>query len=158
MAEGDIFLTREGFEKIGEELKYLKSVKRPEISLALEKARELGDLKENAEYHAAKEAISFSEKRISDLEDTISRARIMDDENIDKDKALLGATVKIRDVSDNEIEEYMLVSEAESDYAQNKISATSPLGKGMLGHKKGDIIQVKIPAGMMTIEILEITR
>jgi len=115
-------------------------------------------LKENAEYHAAKEAQSFNETRISELEDMIARGRIIDDENIDKDKALLGATIKIRVVNDNEIEEYMLVGEAEADFNKNKISVKSPLGKGVLGHKKGDVVQVAIPAGMMTIEILEISR
>ncbi|MCP4650723.1 MAG: transcription elongation factor GreA [PVC group bacterium] len=158
MAAGDVFLTRDGYEKLKKEYEHLKKVKRPEISRAIEKAREFGDLKENAEYHAAKEAMGMSEARISELEDIISRGRIVDDENIDKDKVLLGATVKIRDVADNEIEEYMLVSEAEADFSQNKISTASPLGQGILGHKKGDIVQVKIPAGMMTIEILEITR
>ncbi|MFH2138941.1 MAG: transcription elongation factor GreA [Candidatus Omnitrophota bacterium] len=158
MAAGDVFLTREGYEKLKKEYENLKKVKRPEISLAIEKARELGDLKENAEYHAAKEAMAYSEKRIAELEDLISRGRIIDDENIDKDKVLLGATVKIRDASDEEIETYTLVSEAEADFSINKISITSPLGQGMLGHKKGDVIQVKIPAGVMTIEILEITR
>ena len=102
--------------------------------------------------------MALNERRISKLEATLSHARIIDDENIDKDKVLIGATVKIRVVSDNEIEEYVLVSEAEADFNKNKISVTSPLGQGILGHKAGDVVQVKIPAGMMTIEILEITR
>ncbi len=154
----DVFLTRDGYDKLKKEYEYLKKEKRRGISDAIEKARELGDLKENAEYHAAKEAMALNERRISELEAMLGHARIIDNENIDKDKVLIGATVKIRVVSDNEIEEYVLVSEAEADFNKNKISVTSPLGQGLLGHKVGDVVQVKIPAGMMTIEILEITR
>lgn len=153
-----MFLTREGFDQLKKEHEKLIRVKRREISNAIEKARALGDLRENAEYQAAKEAQSLNEKRIAELEDMIARGRIIDDEKIDKDKALLGAKVKIRVVNDNETEEYTLVSEAEADFSQNKISVSSPLGKGILGYKKGDVVQVKIPAGMMTIEILEISR
>ena len=158
MASGDIFLTQEGHDKLIAEQDHLIRVKRREYSKAIEEARAFGDLKENAEYHAAKEAQGMNEKRIAELGNILSNARIMDNENIDKDKVLLGATVKIRNVSDNEIDEYQLVSEAEADYDQNKISVTSPLGQGMLGHKKGDVVLVKIPAGTMTIEILEINR
>ena len=154
----DVFLTRDGYDALKKEYENLKKGKRREISNAIEKARALGDLKENAEYHAAKEAMAFNERRISELEATLSHARIIDNENIDKDKVLIGATIKIRMVSDNEIEEYVLVSEAEADFNKNKISVTSPLGQGILGHKAGDVVQVKIPAGMMTIEILEINR
>lgn len=154
----DMFLTREGFDKLKKEHEELIKKKRREISEAIEKARALGDLRENAEYQAAKEAQSLNEKRIAVLEDMIARGRIVDDENIDKDKALLGARVKIHIASDNEIEEYTLVSEAEADFSQNKISVNSPLGQGILGHKAGDVIQVKIPAGIMTIKILEISR
>ena len=136
----------------------MKKGKRRDISDAIEKARALGDLKENAEYHAAKEAMSFNERRIAALEATLGHARIIDKENIDKDKVLIGANVKIRIVNDNEIEEYVLVSEAEADFSKSKISVTSPLGKGILGHKVGDVVQIKIPAGMMTVEILEISR
>jgi transcription elongation factor GreA len=154
----DVFLTQNGYDGLKKEYDLLKKGKRREISEAIEKARALGDLKENAEYHAAKEAMAFNERRISELEATLGHARIIDNENIDKDKVLIGATVKIHVVNDNEIEEYLLVSEAEADFAKNKISVTSPLGQGILGHKAGDVVQVKIPAGMMTIEILEISR
>ncbi len=155
---GDVFLTRDGYDEINKEHEFLTKKKRHEIAKAIGVARELGDLKENAEYHAAKEAQGMTEARIRLLADTLSRARILDDENIDKDKALLGAKVKIRDMSDNEIEEYILVSEAEADFSKNKISATSPLGQGMIGHKVGEKLQIKIPNGFMSIEILEISR
>ncbi len=154
----DVFLTKDGYDALKTEYENLKKGKRREISDAIEKARALGDLKENAEYHAAKEAMALNERRISELEAMLSHARIIDNENIDKDKVLIGATVKIRVVSDNEIEKYVLVSEAEADFSKNKISVTSPLGQGILGRKAGDVVQVKTPAGMMTIEILEITR
>ncbi|MBI4846256.1 MAG: transcription elongation factor GreA [Candidatus Omnitrophica bacterium] len=158
MAKGDVFLTREGYNELKEEYDFLKNRRRREISDAIEKARALGDLRENAEYQAAKEAQALNETRISELEGMLGHARIVDNENIDKDKVLLGAKVKIRVVNDNEIEEYMLVGDAEADFNKNKISVTSPLGKGILGKKIGDIVQVKIPSGMMTIEILEINR
>ena len=154
----DVFLTRGGYEDLKKEYENLVKKKRRTISAAIEKARELGDLRENAEYHAAKEAQSLNEARIAELENMLSQARIIDDENIDKDKVLLGANVKIRVVNDNEIEEYFLVSEAEADFNKNKISVTSPLGKGMLGHKVGDVVEVKIPTGTLTVEILEIKR
>lgn len=154
----DIYLTKEGYEKIKDEYDLLTQKKRHELSRAIGTARELGDLKENAEYHAAKEAQGLNEARIRELGNTLSRARILDNANIDKDKVLLGARVKIRVVSDNEIEEYMLVSEAEADFNNNKISAASPLGQGMLGHKVGETLQIKIPTGFMVIEILEISR
>jgi len=158
MSDGGIYLTREGYEKLKQELDFLTFKKRREISSAIEKARALGDLKENAEYHAAKEAQGLNEAKIADLENTLVGSRIMDGENIDKDKALLGAKIKIRVVNENEIEEYMLVSEAEADFSRNKISVSSPLGKGVLGCKVGDVVQIKIPAGMMTVEILGISR
>ncbi len=154
----DVFLTREGYEEIKKEHEFLVQKKRHEISREIGVARELGDLKENAEYHAAKDAQGLNESRIRELEDTLSRARILDNENIDKNKVLLGAKVKIRILSDNEIEEYTLVSEAESDFSRNKISSASPLGQGMLGHKVGEILQIKIPNGHMVVEILEISR
>ena len=154
----DTFLTREGYEKLKKEYDELTNKKRRDLSAAIEKARALGDLRENAEYQAAKEAQALNETRISELENMISSARILDEEDIDKDKAFLGARVKILVAGDNEVEEYTLVSEAESDFSKNKISVSSPLGKGMLGHKVGDILQIKVPAGMMTVKILEINR
>jgi len=158
MAQGDVFLTRDGYEGLKKKYEHMKGARRREISLAIEKARAMGDLRENAEYQAAKEAQALNEARVAELEGLISHARIIDNENIDSDKALLGAIVKIRMAADNEIEEYMLVSEAEADFSKNKISITSPLGQGLLGHKTGDVVQVKIPSGVITLEILEIKR
>lgn len=158
MAQEDVFLTREGYDELKKEYDHLTRVRRREFSKAIEHARALGDLRENAEYQAAKEAQGLNEKRIAELEGILSHTRIVEDENIDKDKALLGAKVKVRTAHDNEVDEYTLVSEAEADFDKNKISVTSPLGKGLLGHKEGDVIQVKIPAGIITVEILRISR
>jgi len=153
-----VFLTRHGYEDFKKEHEHLTKVRRREISKAIEKARDMGDIRENAEYHAAKEEQASTERRIADLENIISRTRIIDSENIDKDKAFLGAKLKVQCLDDNEQEEYILVSEAEADFEKNKISVVSPLGKALLGHKKGDVVQVKIPAGIVKYKILGITR
>ena len=158
MALGDIFLTRQGYEDKKKEYNYLKTVKRKQISDAIEKARALGDLKENAEYHAAKEAAAHNERKIAELENIISRARILDDENIDADKILIGATVSLECLDDGEQEKYTLVCEQESDFSKNKISVTSPIGKALIGHKKGDTIQVNVPAGIIKYKILDVSR
>jgi transcription elongation factor GreA len=154
----EIYLTREGYEKLMKELEHLKTVKRREISKAIGVAREMGDISENAEYDAAKDAQAHNEQRISELEDQLSRVRILDYEDIAKDEVLIGATVKLEDMDTGEILVYMFVSELESDYSQNKISIDSPLGKGLLGHKKDEVVEVKIPAGVLTYKILEISR
>ncbi|MCM8812646.1 MAG: transcription elongation factor GreA [Candidatus Omnitrophica bacterium] len=158
MAQGDIFLTRQGYEEKKKEYEHLTRFRRRELADAIEKARLLGDLRENAEYHAAKEAQAHNERRIAELENIISRARIVESENVDADKALIGATVKLRCLDDGELEEYTLVSEAEADFSRNKLSVSSPLGKGLVGHKKGAVVEVRVPAGVVKYEILEITR
>ena len=158
MAGGHITLTREGRDKICKELDTLKGEKRREIAKALAEARAHGDLSENAEYDAAKEAQAMNEKRIAELEDTLARARIIDEKDIPKDEALLGATVTVKDTSSGEEFDYMLVSEEESDFMENKISVSSPVGKALLGHKVGDEVDIEVPAGTMTYTITRITR
>ena len=158
MAGGHITLTREGRDKICKELDTLKGEKRREIAKALAEARSHGDLSENAEYDAAKEAQAMNEKRIAELEDTLARARIIDEKDIPKDEALLGATVTVKDTSSGEEFDYMLVSEEESDFMENKISVSSPVGKALLGHKVGDEVRIEAPAGTMTYTITRITR
>ncbi|MFA5362886.1 MAG: transcription elongation factor GreA [Candidatus Omnitrophota bacterium] len=155
---GEIYLTREGYEKLMKELEHLKTTKRHEISKAIGVAREMGDISENAEYDAARDAQAHNELRISEMEEQLSRARILDYENIAKDEVLIGATVKLEDMDTGEMLTYIFVSELESDYTQNKICIDSPLGKGLLGHKKGEVVEVQIPAGMLTYKILEISR
>lgn len=158
MASAYITLTREGRDKIVRELEYLKNTKRRDIAKSLAEARAHGDLSENAEYDAAKEAQAMNEKKIAELEGTLAKARIMDDKDIAKDEALLGAKVNVRDTETGEEFEYMLVAEEESDFAENKISVSSPVGKALLGHKAGEAVEVKVPAGVMIYEIMSISR
>ncbi|MBF0216542.1 MAG: transcription elongation factor GreA [Candidatus Omnitrophica bacterium] len=158
MGEGIISLSREGYDKLRDKLNYLKGKKRMEIAGDLDRARSLGDLSENAEYDAAKEAQAHNEKQISDLEDTISRARILDDSKMSKDEALIGATVKVKDIKSGDEYDYMLVSEEESDFDLDRISVTSPVGKALLGHKVGDRIEIKVPAGSLVYQIVNISR
>lgn len=158
MDTGDIYLTREGHEKLIKELEFLKTVKRREISKALEEARAHGDISENAEYDAAKEAQALNEKRIAELEENLSRAKILDDEDIPKDEVLIGATVKLKDLASGEELQYTFVSEVEADISQAKISIASPVGKGLLGHKENETVEIKIPAGILRYKILKITR
>ncbi len=154
----DTYLTKEGHQKLMEELAFLKTTKRRELSKAIGDARAQGDISENAEYDVAKEAQGLNEKKIAELEDKLSRARILDDENIPKDEVLIGATVTIKDLSNEEESVYTLVSALEADYAQGKISVSSPVGQGLLGHKENETVEIKIPAGVLRYKILKITR
>jgi len=157
MKRKDIYLTRGGYEKLREELECLKTVRRRELCKEIEQARSYGDLSENAEYDAAKEAQALNEMRIAELEDKLVRARIIDDENIPKDKVFIGATVKLKDLNSGKELQYTLVSEEEASYDQGKISITSPIGKGLLGHKENEIIEIKVPAGIVKYKIIKIT-
>ncbi|MDP3731880.1 MAG: transcription elongation factor GreA [Candidatus Omnitrophota bacterium] len=154
----EVYLTQGGYQKLFEELQLLKTVKRRQISKAIGEARAHGDISENAEYDAAKDAQAFNEKRIAELEGKLSRVRIIDDINIPKDEVLIGATVKLKDLDSGEELEYALVSELEADYAQGKISVTSPVGSGLLGHKENEVVEIKIPAGLLKYKILKISR
>jgi transcription elongation factor GreA len=153
-----IRLTRIGYEKLKAEYEELTTKKRREIAKALEHARAFGDLKENAEYDAAKNAQALNEKRISELSDRLSRAELLDDSNLEKDKILIGATALLCDLENDEEFEYMFVSTEEADYASNKISVTSPIGQALMGHKVGDEVSIRVPAGMLKYKVLKITR
>lgn len=153
-----IFLTREGYERFRKELKALKGSKRREIANALENARLLGDLSENAEYESAKQLQEVNEKRIYELEKKLSQARILDYENISTDKAYIGAKLKLSDLGSKEEIDYMLVTEDEADFAQGKISISSPVGKALLAKKKGEIVNIKVPAGLLRYKIIDISR
>ncbi|MCQ9205910.1 MAG: transcription elongation factor GreA [Omnitrophica bacterium] len=153
-----VHLTREGYEKMIEELESLKHIKRREISKAIEQARSLGDLKENAEYHAAKEAMAYNEKRIAELEDKLSRTEIIDSSKMPAGKAYIGAKVKLIDLDNSEELEYTLVSQDEADAVKGLISITSPVGKAILGHKIDDIIKIEVPAGALSYRIVDISR
>ena len=154
----EIYLTRSGYEKLTEELDCLKKEKRKKLSKAIGEARLHGDLSENAEYDAAKEAQGQNELKISELEDKLSRARIIEDEGMPSDEVLIGATVRLRDLDSQEVLAYTLVSETEADYAESKISVTSPVGAALLNRKQNDLVEIKVPAGILRYEILEISR
>jgi len=153
-----VFLTHEGFEKLQGKLKALKGKKRREIANALESARLLGDISENAEYESAKQEQGINEGRIMELEDKFARAQIIDEKNISKDKAYVGATVKLKDTDSGEDITYKLMSEDEADFAQGKISISSPVGKALLGKKKGELVNIKIPAGVLKYKVVDISR
>lgn len=154
----DIYLTPEGYNKLVEELEHLRTVKRRQLSKAVGEARSHGDISENAEYDAAKDAQGLNEKRISELEFKLSHARILDDEHISKDEVIIGATVTIRDMDSGEELVYMLVSELEANYDEGKISVSSPVGKGLVGRKVNEIAEIRIPAGILKYQILKISR
>ncbi len=154
----DIFLTQKGYEKLRGELDDLKGPRRRAIAKQLARARSMGDLTENAEYDAAKEAQVHLEKQIWELEDKLARARIIENEDIPTDKVYVGATVHLKDLDTDEECVYTLVSPPEADFDQNKISIESPIGKGLMGHAENDSITVEVPAGTLRYKVLKITR
>mgnify|MGYP001185234441 FL=1 len=152
------YYTAEGLKKLKDELHHMKTVLRPSISNQIAEARDKGDLSENAEYDAAKEAQGLLEMKIAKLETVISNARILDDSNLDSSKVLILSKVKIKNTSNGMEMNYTLVAENEADIKQNKISVESPIGKGLLGKKQGDIADITTPVGVMKFEIVEISR
>lgn len=158
MSKGDVYLTHEGFEKLRKELEQLQNVKRRGISKAIAEARAHGDLSENAEYTYAKEAQALNEKKIAELEDKLSRAKLIDESAMSKDEILIGAKVKLKDLDSGEELEYVLISEEEADYSSGKISVTSPVGEALIGHKENDTVKIKVPAGTLRYKIIKITR
>ncbi|MDD5005247.1 MAG: transcription elongation factor GreA [Candidatus Omnitrophica bacterium] len=154
----DIFLTQAGYDKLKEELDYLIKVRRRDITQQVREARLKGDLKENAEYDAAKEAQASLESKISELEFKLSNARIIEREGIAKDKVYIGATVTLLDLDTDAKEVYILVSKEEADYSQGKISIESPIGKAILGKKIDDIVSVRAPVGELKYKIIDIQR
>jgi transcription elongation factor GreA len=157
MGEGNfVYLTRERLVELEKELKNLKTNGRKEIAQKIAEARSHGDLSENAEYDAAKEEQGLFELRISKLEDVVSRARIIDANQFENGKVHILSTVNIRNLKNQKIIEYTLVSPEEADFQAGKISVTSPVGQGLMGAKIGDKVKVKAPAGLLEFEILEI--
>jgi transcription elongation factor GreA len=143
-------------KRLREELDYMKSTERSSISNQIGEARDKGDLSENAEYDAAKEAQGMLEMKISKLEDALANARVLNEENIDLTKVGVLTKVKIKNSTNGAIMTYSLVAEKEADIKQNKISVSSPIGKGLLGKKIGEIAEIEVPRGVMSFEILEI--
>jgi transcription elongation factor GreA len=152
------YYTAEGLKKLKEELEQLKSIERPKASQAIAEARDKGDLSENAEYDAAKEAQGLLEMRIAKLEEVYSNARIIDESTLDTSKALVLSTVKIKNQTNGMEMKYTLVAESEADLKAGKISVTSPIGKGLLGKSVGEIAEITVPNGTLKFEVLEITR
>ena len=152
------YYSKEAFDKLRSDLDYLCSVERPKISDQIAQARDKGDLSENAEYDAAKEAQGLLEIRIAELEGKLLYARILDTSKLDDSKVLLYCTVKIKNIDTGQLFEYTLVSESEANLSEGKISANSPIGKGLLTKEKGDIAEIQIPSGLLKFEIVEISR
>jgi transcription elongation factor GreA len=152
------YYTAEGLQKLKEEVHHLKTVERPKISQQIAEARDKGDLSENAEYDAAKEAQGMLEAKIAKMENLLANARIIDDSEIDTSKVFIHSTVRIKNQKNGAEVTYTLVAESEANLAQKKISVDSPIGKGLLGKSVGDVTEVTVPAGVIPFEILEITR
>ena len=150
-------ITIQGLEKLKEELVNLKEKKRPEIVAAISEARSHGDLKENAEYHAAKEQQSYNEGRIQEIEDIIARANVIDVSKINNDgKVIFGSTVLLQNLDTNEKNNYKIVGKDEADLKKKLIYFKSPIGKGLIGKNKGDLIEVNTPAGIKNFEIIDV--
>ena len=153
-----VLLTRDGFDKLVRELEVLKTTKRREIAEDIAKARAFGDLKENAEYDAAKNSQAMNEKRIMDMEERLANVQIINETKIAKDQVFIGATVKLKDLDADEDLSYSIVPQDEADFDKGKISVTSQIAKGLLGLKVGDTAQIKIPAGTLKYKVLRISR
>jgi transcription elongation factor GreA len=152
------YYTEEGLKKLKDELHEMKTVQRPRISEQIAEARDKGDLSENAEYDAAKEAQGLLEMKIAKMEELVSKARIIDNSLMDNSKVFILSRVKIKNVNNNMEMEYTLVAESEADLKEKKISVDSPIGKGLLGKKVGDIADVQTPNGIMKFEVMDIAR
>ena len=151
------YMTEEGLAKLKKELDHLTKVERPSISQQIAEARDKGDLSENAEYDAAKEAQGMLEMRISRMEDMLANARVIDESKINTSSVQILNKVKIKNTKTNAQVEYMLVSEAEADLKNGKISVATPIAKGLLGKKVGDVVEINVPSGVMSFEVVEIS-
>ena len=152
-----IYMTEEGLKKLKDELDHLRTVERPSISRQIAEARDKGDLSENAEYAAAKEAQGMLEMKISKLDDLVARSRIIDESKIDTSVVRILNKVKIKNKANNAVNEYQLVPESEANLKQGKIAVNSPIAQGIIGKKVGDVVQIKVPSGIISFEILEIS-
>ena len=150
------FMTKEGYKKKMEELAYLENVKRPEISRAIAEARDKGDLSENAEYDAAKEAQGMLEMKISQLKDLVANARIIDESKLNTDEVQIMNKVKLKNCANGMVVEYTIVADSEANLKEKKIASSTPIAQGLLGHKLGETVEIRVPSGLMKFEILEI--
>lgn len=152
------YYTPEGLQKLKDELAHLEQVERPRVSQEIADARDKGDLSENAEYHAAKEEQSLLETKIAKMKNVVANARIIDESQLDSSKALIHSIVKIKNTANGMVFTYTLVADSESDVRNGKLSVNSPIGKGLLGKEVGDVAEIQVPAGMMSFEIVDISR
>jgi len=152
-----IYVTGEGLRKLKAELEQLRNVERPSISRQIAEARDKGDLSENAEYAAAKEAQGMLEMKINKLEDLVSRARIIDESKIDINSVQILNKVKIKNQSNNSVMEYQLVPESEANFKLGKIAVSSPIAQGLIGKKVGDVVNIKVPSGIIPFEVISIS-
>lgn len=151
------YMTKEGYDRKMEEITYLETVKRPEISRAIAEARDKGDLSENAEYDAAKEAQGLLEMKIAQLKDLVANARIIDESKLGTDEVQMLNRVKIRNLSTGSEVEYTIVADSEANLREKKIAISTPIARGLLGHKVGETVEITIPAGKVKFEILSIS-
>ena len=157
MASNVVYLTEAGLQKLKDELDHLRSVERPAISAAIAEARDKGDLSENAEYDAAKEAQGMLEMRIAKLEDTVANARVIDESRIDTSSIQILNRVTLNNKNTGKVVEYTLVSENEANLKEGKLSIGTPIAKALLGHKKGDEVDVTVPSGVIRFEVIDIS-
>lgn len=151
------YMTKEGYKKKMEEISYLESVERPRISRAIAEARDKGDLSENAEYDAAKEAQGMLEMKIAQLKDLVANARILDDSKLNTDEVQILNKVKIKNVANGMTMEYTIVADSEANLKEKKIASSTPIAQGLLGHRIGDVVEIRVPSGLMKFEIVEIS-
>ncbi len=151
------YVTEEGLQKLKDELEHLEAVERPEISKQIAEARDKGDLSENAEYDAAKEAQGMLEMKISKLKDTLANSRVIDESQIDTSAVRILSKVKIKNKKNNTEMQYTIVSDSEADLKAGKISVNTPIAKGLLGRKKGESVEINVPQGKMEFEITDIS-
>ena len=152
------YYTEEGLKKLRDELDQLRDVERPKASQAIADARDKGDLSENAEYDAAKEAQGMLEMKIAKLEETVANARIIDESQLDTSKVLIHSNVKLKNLKNKKTFTYKLVAQSEADLKAGRISVDSPIGKGLLGKKERETAEIKVPNGILEFKVLEITR
>lgn len=151
------YMTQEGYKKLLEDLNHLETVKRPEISRQIAEARDKGDLSENAEYDAAKEAQGLLELRIGQMKDVVATARLIDESQLTTDTVQILNKVKIKNLKSNTTMQYQLVSETEANIKEGKLAVSTPIAKGLLGKKVGDVVEINVPSGLMSFEVIEIS-
>lgn len=150
------YMTKDGYNKKMQEIAYLETVKRPEISAAIAEARDKGDLSENSEYDAAKEAQGMLEMKIAQLKDLVANARIIDEKNLSTDTVQILNRVTIKNLTNGMTMEYTIVADSEANLREKKIASSTPIAQGLIGHKVGDIVEIRVPSGLMKFEITNI--